>query len=182
MGESSRRQQAAGTAPNRPRSWATWRKPVEPSPTGSPLETLRGRGKGGEQAEGPRQAEGLQSPLPGRARDSTDRTGSQGWPKSRHLRMPPARLGSSFPQHPLQGCEAWRGCARQRTEQHLPWMTASVGGDSSGRKTNTLWEGGSRQQMLGGRATVSGGGQGRLAGDWAGVAPQVPCARPGSAP
>lgn len=57
------------------------------------------------------------------------------------------------------------------TEQHLPWMTASVGGDSSGRKTNRLWgreEAGSRCWR---ESSGVWGSQGRLAGDWAGGGP-----------
>lgn len=42
-------------------------------------------------------------------------------------------------------------------EHHLPWMTASVGGDGSGRKTNRRWgQGGSRQQMLAGETQCLG--------------------------
>ena len=69
-------------------------------------------------------------------------------------------------------------------EHHPPWMTAFVGGDGSGRKTNRHWgreEAGSRcwreRRGVWGRSGQAGG--------WLGwrVAPRVPCgARPGSGP
>lgn len=132
MGESSRRQQAAVIllqtghleSPAEPSPNPPPPAPTEPSPHWVSAQTLpgkvgggkgrRGAGRGAKTSRGPSRAP-FQDVRPGFHRQN----GEPRLTKSRHLRMPPARPGSSFPQHPLQGCEAWLCRAGDRTAPPL---------------------------------------------------------------
>lgn len=142
------------------------------------------RGERRSREKGQDKQRAIQSPFPGRAQARGHSHACSGCHRQKQEPRadetpaapgcrPPACLPRAPASHTMPSRAARHGGAAEgrgmSPEHHLLWMTASVGGDGSGRKTNTRW---GREEAeaadAGRRDTVSGGGQGRLAGGWAG--------------